>query len=136
MNPRTVLGTLLALGLLLSALRLSAEQADEQTPAMKMAGPYAVLMIDMDYLQDVTYMDDRIYLKRQVDHRSEAIILRASVLKGESYRKWFNGELDLISPANAGHAANAWTDWVETSAPYVEYWIGDQKILHLKRVLE
>lgn len=101
-----------------------------------MAGPYEVLMIDMDFLQDVTYMRDRIYLKRQVNHRAEAITLRASFLKGESYRKWYNGEFDLVSPANAGHQANAWTDWVETTAPYVEYWVGDKKVLHLKRVDE
>jgi hypothetical protein len=90
-------------------------------------------MIDMDYLQDVTYMNERIYLKRQTNHREEAITLRASVAKGEAYRKWYNGEYDLVSPANAGHPPNAWTDWVETTAPYVEYWVGDKMILHLKR---
>ncbi len=97
------------------------------------AGPFEVLEIDMDFLQGVTYMNDRIYLKRQVNRRTEAITLRASMLPGEAYRKWFNGEYDLVSPANAGHPPNAWTDWVETTANYVEYWVGDKKILHLKR---
>lgn len=124
---------LLLTSLILSAFAaaLSAETSSD-TPAMK-AGPFEVLEIDMDFLQGVTYMNDRIYLKRQVNRRSEAITLRASMLKGEAYRKWFNGEYDLVSPANAGHQANAWTDWVETTANYVEYWVGDQKILHLKR---
>lgn len=124
---------LLLTGLILSAFAaaLSADNHSE-APAMT-AGPFEVLEIDMDFLQGVTYMNDRIYLKRQVDHRAEAITLRASMLKGEAYRKWFNGEYDLVSPANAGHQANAWTDWVETTANYVEYWVGDKKILHLKR---
>lgn len=103
------------------------------TPALT-AGPFAVLEIDRDFLQDVTYRNDRIYLKRQVNRRTEAITLRASMLPGEAYRKWFNGEYDLVSPAHAGHPANAWTDWVETTANYVEYWVGDKKILHLKRI--
>lgn len=113
---------------------LSASDNTGAAPSTPMyAGPFEVLEIDMDFLQSVTYMNDRIYLKRQVNRRAEAITLRASMLNGEAYRKWFNGEFDLVSPANAGHQANAWTDWVETTANYVEYWVGDKKILHLKR---
>jgi len=130
MNPRFFIGTLLAFSLLLGAAHLSAEPKTDA----KQAGPYQLIMIDQDFLQDFTFMNNRIYLKRQIDHRDEAIILRASFLKGESYRKWFNGEYDLVSPANAGHPPNAWTDWVETTAPYVEYWVGDKMILHVKRV--
>lgn len=103
-------------------------------PASKVsAGPFEVIMIDMDFLQGVTYMDDRIYLKRQPNRLSEAITLRASMLMGQAYRKWHNGEYDLVSPENAGHAPDSWTDWVQTSANFVEYWVGDKKILHLKR---
>ena len=97
------------------------------------AGPFEVLVIDMDFLQGVSYMNGRIYLKRQVDHRAEAITLRASMLQGEAYRQWSHGEYDLVSPAHAGHQPNGWTDWVETTANYVEYWVGDKLILHLKR---
>ncbi len=124
------------ISLLLSAFSaiLSAGDNTSAPPANPMtAGPFEVLEIDMDFLQGVTYMNDRIYLKRQVNRRTEAVTLRASMLNGEAYRKWFNGEYDLVSPANAGHQANAWTDWVETTANYVEYWVGDKKILHLKR---
>ncbi|MBT5901036.1 MAG: hypothetical protein HOH58_02890 [Opitutaceae bacterium] len=110
-----------------------APPASGKTASRMTAGPFEVLEIDMDFLQGVTYMDDRIYLKRQVNRRAEAITLRASMLQGEAYRKWFNGEYDLVSPANAGHQPNGWTDWVETTANYVEYWVGDKKILHLKR---
>jgi hypothetical protein len=111
-----------------------APPASGKSESMMTAGPFQVLEIDMDFLQGVTYMDDRIYLKRQVNRRAEAITLRASMLRGEAYRKWFNGEYDLVSPANAGHQPNGWTDWVETTANYVEYWVGDKKILHLKRI--
>lgn len=138
MTPRRLFRFLLALGLG-SALSLPLLADGETAPAPSAApeinaGPYRVIMIDHDFLQDVSYRDGRIYLKRQVNHRDEAITLRASVAMGEAYRKWFNGEYDLVSPAHAGHAPNAWTDWVETTAPYVEYWVGDKKVLHLRRV--
>jgi hypothetical protein len=135
MKTRLLLSSLLVsvFAVVLSASDDAGYSASSAESRPMMAGPFEVLEIDMDFLQGVTYMNDRIYLKRQVDHRAEAITLRASMLKGEAYRKWFNGSHDLVSPANAGHQANAWTDWVETTANYVEYWVGDKKILHLKR---
>jgi len=97
-------------------------------------GPFEGFVLDEEYLQDVKVEDGRIYLKRQPDHRKEAIVLRNSMASGEACRKWFNDKTDLVSPANAGHPENAWTDWVETSANYVEYWVGERMILHLHRV--
>lgn len=132
---------LILTGLILSCSSLLLQASDDSgappaagksNPRMT-AGPFEVLEIDMDFLQDVSYQNDRIYLKRQVNRRAEAITLRASMLNGEAYRKWFNGEYNLVSPADAGHEPNGWTDWVETTASYVEYWVGDKKILHLKR---
>ena len=120
--------------LLLASDDSGAPPATGESIARKTVGPFEVIEIDMDFLQDVSYRTDRIYLKRQVDRRTEAVTLRVSMLPGEAYRKWFNGEYDLISPANAGHEPNGWTDWVETTANYVEYWVGDKKVLHLKRI--
>jgi len=97
-------------------------------------GPFEALVFDQEYLQDVKFEDGRIYLKRQPNHRKEAITLRNSMANRDAYRKWFNDKTDLVSPANAGHPENAWTDWVETSANYVEYWVGERMILHLHRV--
>lgn len=135
MKTRLLLTSLLvsAFAVALSASDDSGYSAASAEPNPMTAGPFEVLEIDMDFLQGVTYMNDRIYLKRQVNRRTDAITLRASMLNGEAYRKWFNGQHDLVSPAHAGHQANAWTDWVETTANYVEYWVGDKKILHLKR---
>ncbi len=132
---------LLLLGLIFGVCSLTVHSSDDsgEPPASKeemamTAGPFEVLLIDIDFLQDVSYQNDRIYLKRQVNRRTEAITLRASMLNGEAYRKWFNGEYDLVSPANSGHAPNGWSDWVETTANYVEYWVGDKKVLHLRRI--
>ncbi|GAB5560191.1 MAG: hypothetical protein SynsKO_18380 [Synoicihabitans sp.] len=132
---------LLFLGLIFSTCSLLLTASDDAgaTPAAsqksaKIAGPFEVLEIDMDFLQDVSYRNDRIYLKRQLNRLNDAITLRASMLKGEAYRKWFNGEYDLVSPANAGHRPNGWTDWVETTANYVEYWVDGKKVLHLRRI--
>ena len=46
-------------------------------------------------------------------------------------RPWFNGSLELVSPANQGKAPNEYTDWVETTASYIEYYMDGVLFLHL-----
>ena len=108
----------------------------QATAPVHQSGPFVAIVFDESILQDFRYDPDldRIYLKRQVEHRNEAITLRNSSLQGEAYRLWFNGSHDLVSPANSGHPPNGWTDWVQTSANFVEYWMDGKLILHLKRV--
>ncbi|WP_221031357.1 hypothetical protein [Actomonas aquatica] len=106
-------------------------QGPAQTPRF---GPFEALVFDHAVLQDVKVENGRIYLKRHVTYIDEAITLRNSTLYRDAYRPWFNGSLDLVSPAHAGHAPNGWSDWVETSANYVEYWMNGRLILHLHRL--
>ncbi len=130
-------------GLLLAVLpataTVPANDATAAPPAespqpLRRFGPFETLVFDATALQDVKFENNRIYLKRQLAVIDEAITLRASMAERDGYRKWFNGETDLVSPAHAGHAPHGWTDWVETTAPYVEYWMNGRLILHLHRL--
>lgn len=145
MNPRNIVGglALLFFGLAVPLCGVGENGASPAAPGpggsttapeYPRFGSFEALVFDREYLQDVKVEEGRIYLKRQPDHRMEAIVLRNSMANRDAYRKWFNGETDLVSPANAGHRVDAWTDWVETTANYVEYWIGDRLVLHLHRV--
>ena len=110
-----------------------APPAQHPAPARQF-GPFEALVFDDEVLQDVKVENGRIYLKRQLAYLDEAITLRNSMVPGDAYRPWFNGSTELVSPAHAGHAPNSWTDWVETTANYVEYWMNGRLILHLHRL--
>ncbi len=111
-----------------------APPAQGSAAASRQFGPFEALVFDDEVLQDVKVENGRIYLKRHLAYLNEAITLRNSMVHGDAYRPWFNGSTELVSPANAGHAPNSWTDWVETTANYVEYWMNGRLILHLHRL--
>lgn len=98
-------------------------------------GPYEALTINSDVVRGVKVDEaGKIWLLLNPDYRDHEIVVKISTADGAGYRKWFNGQYELISPANQGKQPNQWTDWIETVSPYIEYWMGDQKILHLKKV--
>lgn len=98
-------------------------------------GPYAALTINSDVVRGVKVDDaGKIWLLLNPAYREREIVLKISSAEGAGYRKWFNGEYELVSPANQGKQPNQWTDWIETVSPYIEYWMGGEKILHLKKV--
>jgi hypothetical protein len=98
-------------------------------------GPYEALTINSDVIRGVKVDDaGKIWLLLNPDYREREIVVKISNEAGASYRQWFNGTEELISPANQGKQPNEWTDWLETQAPYIEYWMSGQKVLHLKKV--
>ena len=98
-------------------------------------GPFKAIKIDSTYVQGVKVDNaGKIWLMLQPEVRKKELILKNSSLEGSGYRNWYNGTQQLISPANQGKAANTWTDWVETTAPFIEYWMEGKLILHLKRI--
>ncbi|MCC5023607.1 MAG: hypothetical protein J6386_12850 [Candidatus Synoicihabitans palmerolidicus] len=138
MKIRRLIGSILLAGFTVSVSPFVADGDTGAPPASRPTpprfGPFEALTFDRSVLQDVKFENNRIYLKRQPNHCEGAIVLRNSMANGDAYRLWLNGSRELVSPANAGRALNAWTDWVETTATYVEYWMGDQLILHLHRI--
>lgn len=98
-------------------------------------GPYEALSINSDVIRGVKVDDGgKVWLLLNPEHREREIIVRISNEEGAGYRDWDTGGKDLVSPANQDKQANAWTDWIETEAAYIEYWMNNRKILHLKKV--
>ncbi len=97
-------------------------------------GPYVALVRNKEIVKDVKVEENgRIYLLLNPKYKEKEIILKDSAGNKSGYRKWFNGEYELVSPANQGKAANEYTDWVVTSGNYVEYYLNGDLILHLKK---
>lgn len=108
---------------------LAGVQAQDQKTEF---GPYVALVRDTNIVRDVKVEENgRIYLLLNPDFKEKEIILKNSMVKGEAYRKWFTGEVELISAANQGKAPDEYTDWVTSSANYIEYHMDGKLILHL-----
>ncbi len=122
--------SLLSLGLFIAAL--SALRADD-APKPRIWGPWEAIVFDEAIVQDVRVSGDDIFIKLQPDHRNDQLTMKISMQKGAAYRKWFTGDEVLVAQENAGRAANTWTDRIQTSANYLEYYAGDKLFLHLKR---
>lgn len=96
-------------------------------------GPYDALTINSDVIRGVKVDDaGKVWILLNPAYRERELVVKISNGKGSDYRKWFTtGDYELVSPANQGKQANAWTDWIETKAPFIEYWMNGQLILHL-----
>ncbi len=131
MKTRTqILFSFLAIALAgtVNADNSNTEEAGEQF------GPYVALVRNKEIVKDVKVEENgRIYLLLNSKYKEKEIILKNSSGNKSGYRKWFNGEFELISPANQGKAPNEYTDWVVTSGNYVEYYLDGSLILHLKK---
>ena len=97
-------------------------------------GPYTVLVRNEDIVKNVKVNENgRIYLLLNSDHMEKEIILKNSNYNKRGYRNWFNSEHELISPANQGKALNEYTDWVDTTSNFIEYYMEGKLILHLAK---
>ena len=97
-------------------------------------GPYEALLINSDVVRGVKVEDNgEIWLLLNPAYRERELVVKISNEDGAGYRQWHHGSYELVSPPDQGKQANQWTDWVLTSAPYIEYWMSGEKILHLKK---
>lgn len=109
----------------------------------KVYGPFEALTHDKSIIRDVKFVTEEgnLYIQLLPEHKEKEIRVKLSNEFFASYRKWHPGDwvlesdgFELVSPANQGKAPYGWTDWVNTSASYIEYWMDGEVILHLKRV--
>ena len=109
--------------------------AADPAPAPRPAfGPYEAIVMDKTMLQNVRVdADGAVYLMFVPEKRGATVKIRISMAEGAEYRKWFNGEDELVALENGHRAPNAWTDQVKTTANYIEYRDGDHLFLHLKK---
>lgn len=116
-----------------------ASAAAAATPAQEQPvfGPYRALVFDHAILQDVKVDDaGNIFLKFQPDQLKAQVRIRISNEDGYAYRKWLDGEDELVSLDNAGRPANAWTDRVQTAANYIEYRDATHLFLKLAKIAQ
>jgi len=90
-----------------------------------------ILSRDESIVTAVRTEGDNIWIKLTKDHLTDEITVRISNNNQDSYRKWFNGSTDLVSSGYRGK--DAWSDRVQTSASFIEYWLEDRLVLHLQR---
>ena len=130
---------LVIIGLVATLPMASAETAGVPgavAPVQKF-GPYEALTFDKAMLADVK-VDEKgdVYLKLQPDQLAAQITIKISMEKGAAYRKWFTGDETLVAQQNVadGRTAGVWSDRVQTSANYIEYWAVGKCFLHLKKM--
>jgi len=128
---------LTALSLLLSSLASARADGGDGRPAAPgdTFGPYRALTLNQSILRDVKVdKEGSVHLQLYPEHKDKEIVVKISNEKFDSYRKWWHGGYELVSPAKAGKPPYGWTDWVQTEAKYVEYWMDGEVFLHLVRV--
>jgi hypothetical protein len=113
----------------------SAPATPAAQPANPVFGNYEAIVYDADLLQGVRVdSNGAIYLKFKPEKRDAIVRIRISMAQGSHYRKWADGEDELVALENGHRAPNAWTDQVHTTANYIEYRAGDHLFLHLKKL--
>lgn len=107
--------------------------AEEANPVF---GPYEAIVYDHEVLQGVQVDGEgNVFIMFQPDKTDTQLVLRISMMEGAQYRNWFTtGETEFASQENTGRAPNVWTDRVQTTANYIEYWADGKLFLHLKKI--
>ena len=95
------------------------------------AGPFSVISQNESIVSDVRTDAENVWIKLVPAYADATITVRISNQNGDDYRMWFHDQLDLVSTGSRGR--NAWSDRVQTQANYIEYWLNDELVLHLKR---
>jgi hypothetical protein len=138
MELNRLLSTMVLIGAVSSAPFLSAQTAEKPAQAAEVQtfGPYEALVFDKAMLANVK-VDEKgdVFLLLQPDKLGEQITIKISMEKGAAYRKWFNGEETWVALQNVpgGRKPGVWSDRIQTSANYIEYWAGGKCFLHLKK---
>ena len=92
---------------------------------------FNILTQDEAVVSAVRSEGDNVWIKLTSDHLTDSITVRISDQNQDAYRTWFNDQLDLVSTGFRGK--NVWSDRVQTSAGYIEFWQNDVLVLHLER---
>ncbi len=110
-----------------------AQETTAERPAR--FGVYEAVTIKRAVVHDVkTDKEGNVFLQLMSVHKDKELVVKISNEYFSSYRTWWHGEIELVSPANAGKQPYEWTDRVQTQANYIEYWMDGEVFLHLRRL--
>lgn len=128
--------SILLLALVAPVCLLKAGGEPESGGTRKQFGPFEAITFNASILRDVKYVaeENNVYLQLFPAHKEKELVVKLSNDYFASYREWHHGGYELVSPANQGKTPYGWTDFVNTSANYIEYWMDGEVFLHLKRV--
>jgi hypothetical protein len=114
------------------ALCLTAFPALGQDPVF---GPFSALVINADVVTDVHTEGNDIYVKVAEAYQNREFSVKISYENMAGYRRWQHGQAVMKVKVYQSDARGkqGYTYRINTSAPFVEFWMGEQLILHLKR---
>jgi hypothetical protein len=98
-------------------------------------GDFSALSIDQEVVDHVFSEGNNIYVKPTKDYLNATFTVRISNSNRTDYRTWLNGESERQVSVYQTQQTDkqGYTYRINTVAKFVEYWVGDRLILHLKR---
>ncbi len=98
-------------------------------------GDFIALSMDKEVVDRVFSEDNDIYVKIHKGYWDADFIVRLSNANQMDYRPWLNGELDRVVKVYRSQQTDkqGYTYRINTSARFVEYWMGERLVLHLER---
>tara|TARA_Y100000588_G_scaffold393012_1_gene507168 strand:- start:1586 stop:2497 length:912 start_codon:yes stop_codon:yes gene_type:complete len=105
------------------------------TRAANSIGPYRELSRDLEVVEDVFANRGRIYMVLSDESREKEMIVKISDARNSQFLKWPEGKEDrIVSGERETTSVVKDAGWIETKAPFIEYWMEDKLVLHLMRV--
>ena len=105
------------------------------TGAANLVGPYRQLSRNPKVVEEVFASRGRLYMLLKDEFRGKEVRVRISDARNSQYRKWPDGREDRIIAGGMGpNSPVKDADWIETKAPFIEYWMEGKLVLHLMRV--
>jgi hypothetical protein len=98
-------------------------------------GDFSALTMDEEVVSHVFSEGNDIYVKIHKDYWDADFIVRLSNANRMDYRTWLNGESDRVVRVYRSQQTDkqGYTYRINTSARFVEYWMGERLVLHLER---
>ena len=93
--------------------------------------PFDILVQDESVVEAVRAEDNDVWIRLSKEHVESTITVKISSKNGDFYRNWFTGSTDMVSSGYRG--TDTWSDRVQTTANFIEYWKDGVLVLHLQR---
>ncbi len=110
---------------------------NHEAAGAELVGPYRPLTRNPKIVEEVFASQGRLYMLLKDEFRGRELRIKISDAKSSQYRRWPDGREERIIAAGRGSGAPVKdANWIETKAPFIEYWMEGRLILHLMRVRE